>query len=94
MYRKEIWMGLLAFSALAFGLVGSNIAAAQATSNSLGFFEDKSDVGRVTPPGTAAFDAATGAYAIRSAGGDLWANVDEFHFVRKKVSGDVSLPPM
>lgn len=91
MYRKESWTGLLAFSALAFGFVGSSIAAAQATSNSLGIFEDQSDVGSVTPPGTATFAAATGVYTIRSAGGDLWANVDEFHFVWKKVSGDVSL---
>ena len=91
MYRKENVTGLLAFSALAFGLVGSSIAAAQTPSNSLGIFENQSDVGSVTPPGTATFDAATGVYTIRSAGGDLWTNVDEFHFVWKKASGDVSL---
>jgi len=82
---------LTAVSALAFGLMGSEIAAAQTTGNSLGIFENQSDVGSVTPPGTATFDAATGVYTIRSSGEDLWANVDEFHFVWKKVSGDVSL---
>ena len=89
MYRKERRTGLLAFSALAFGFVWSSIAASQTASNSLGIFENQSDVGSVTPPGTATFDAATGLYTIRSAGEDLWANVDEFHFVWKKVSGDV-----
>jgi len=90
-YRKEARTGLLTFSAFAFGFVGSSIAAAQTAGNSLGIFENQSDVGSVTPPGTASFNAATGVYTIRSAGEDLWANVDAFHFVWKKVSGDVSL---
>ena len=97
-YRKERGTGWLAFSALAFafaasafGFLASGIAAAQTASNSLGIFEGQTDVGTVTPPGTATFDAATGVYTIRTAGDDLWANKDEFHFVWKKVSGDVSL---
>lgn len=91
MYRKKRRTGLFTLSAFAFGFVGSGIGAAQTGRNSLGIFENQSDVGSVAPPGTAAFDAATGVYTIRSAGEDLWANVDEFHFVWKKVSGDVSL---
>jgi TolB protein len=82
---------LTVVSALAFGMMGSGIAGAQTTGNSIGIFENQSDVGSVTPPGTGTFDAAAGVYTIRSAGRDLWANVDEFHFVWKKVSGDVSL---
>ena len=62
MHRKKRGTGLLAFSALAFGFVGSSIAAAQTASNSLGIFENQSDVGNVTPPGTATFDSATGVY--------------------------------
>ena len=91
MHWKKRTTGLLAVSVLAIGIAGSCIAAAQTASKSLGIFENHSDVGSVTPPGTATFDAATGVYTIHSAGGDLWANVDEFHFVWKKVSGDVSL---
>ena len=82
---------MLAFFALACGFVGSTIGAAQAAGNSVGIFENQSDVGSVMPPGTATFNAVTGVYTISSAGEDLWANVDEFHFVWKKVSGDVSL---
>ena len=90
-YLKKRGTGLFALSALMFGFVGSCIGTAQTAGNSLGIFENQSDVGSVSPPGTATFDAATGVYTIRSAGEDLWANVDEFHFVWKKVSGDVSL---
>ncbi len=80
-----------AVTALAFGFGGLGIAAAQATGSGLGIFENQSDVGSVAPPGVATFDAATGEYVIRSAGANLWVNVDGFHFVWKKVSGDVSL---
>ena len=58
---------------------------------SLGIFDTQSDVGSVTPPGTATYDAASGIYTIDSAGANLWSTVDGFHFLWKKVAGDVSL---
>ena len=81
---------LTLISTLAFVFIGTEIAVAQASSG-LGIFESQSDVGSVVPPGVATYDAATGVYTIRSAGANLWVNVDAFHFVWKKVSGDVSL---
>jgi Tol biopolymer transport system component len=57
----------------------------------LGIFTGQSDVGTVMPPGTTAFDPKAGTYTISSPGGDLWAAEDDFHFVWKKVSGDISL---
>ena len=80
---------LAAFAAL--GLIGSVVATAQTSGSGIGIFENQSDVGSVVPPGVATFDATTGVYTIRSAGANLWVNVDGFHFVWKKVSGDVSL---
>ena len=80
-----------AASALAVGFIGTGLAFAQTSATSLGIFESQSDVGSVVPPGTATFDAATGVYTLGSAGANLWVNVDAFHFVWKKVSGDVSL---
>jgi TolB protein len=80
-----------AVTALGFGLVGLGIAAAQTAGSGLGIFENQSDVGSVVPPGVATFDSASGVYTVRSAGANLWVNVDAFHFVWKKVSGDVSL---
>jgi TolB protein len=82
---------LAAVSALAFAFTNSRIVAAQAAAQSLGIFENQSDVGSVTPPGVATYDPATGVYNLRSAGANLWERVDAFHFVWKKVSGDVSL---
>jgi TolB protein len=58
-------------------------------SSSLGIFEGQSDVGSVTPPGTAAY--ANGVYTLTAAGANIWSNVDAFHLVWKKVSGDISL---
>jgi hypothetical protein len=78
-------------SALALGFIASSIAFAQAAGSGLGIFQSQSDVGSVVPPGTASFDAATGVYTVRSAGANLWVNVDGFHIVWKRVSGDVSL---
>lgn len=41
--------------------------------------------------GSASYDAATKQYTIRSAGYNIWYNRDEFRFLWKKMSGDVSL---
>lgn len=92
MHRNNRLVGPLAvISALVFAVIASGIAAAQTAGTSLGIFENQSDVGSVAPPGVATFNAASGVYTIRSAGANLWVNVDGFHFVWKKVSGDVSL---
>lgn len=65
--------------------------AAQTSSATLGIFENQSDVGAVSPPGKAAFDAGKGIYTIDAAGANMWSTIDAFHFVWKKASGDVSL---
>jgi len=57
----------------------------------LGMFASQSDVGTVTPPGKLAYDAATRTYTIDSSGANLWVREDDFHFVWKKVAGDVAL---
>ena len=64
---------------------------AQPVPHSLGIFDGQSDVGSVTPSGTAAFDAASNTYTITSAGANLRLSVDGFHFVWKEMSGDLSL---
>ena len=42
-------------------------------------------------PGSARYDAATGQYTINSAGYNIWYTRDEFRYLWKKISGDVSL---
>ena len=57
----------------------------------IGVFAGQSDVGSALVPGSASFDPGTGAYAVRSAGYNVWYNRDEFRFLWKRMSGDVSL---
>lgn len=57
----------------------------------LGIFDGQSDVGTAVVPGSASFDAATGTYTITSAGYNIWYYRDEFRFLWKRMSGDVSL---
>jgi TolB protein len=66
-------------------------AAAKTGAQSLGVFAAQADVGSVAPPGKLEYNPATGVYTIRSAGANLWMKTDAFHFVWKKISGDVSL---
>lgn len=57
----------------------------------IGIFDGQSDVGSAVVPGSASYDPATKAYTIRSAGYNIWYTRDEFRFLWKKMSGDVSL---
>ena len=57
----------------------------------IGIFEGQSDVGSALVPGTARFEAATGKYTIHSAGYNIWYTRDEFRYLWRRMSGDVSL---
>ena len=57
----------------------------------IGVFEGQSDIGGPLVPGSAGYDATTGSYTIHSAGYNIWYQRDEFRFLWKKMSGDVSL---
>jgi hypothetical protein len=57
----------------------------------IGIFDGQSDVGGPVVPGSASYDAATKQYTINSAGYNIWYTRDEFRFLWKKMSGDVSL---
>jgi hypothetical protein len=56
-----------------------------------GLFEGQSDVGGALVAGSASYDATSGRYTINSAGYNIWYTRDEFRFLWKKMSGDVSL---
>ena len=57
----------------------------------IGIFENSTDVGAALAPGSASYDPAARRYRITAAGYNIWYNRDEFHFLWKKMSGDVSL---
>ena len=64
--------------------------AGQAASDSLGIFEGQSDVGSVVPAGTITYSSAANTYTLTAAGANIWSTEDGFHFVWKKLSGDLS----
>jgi hypothetical protein len=57
----------------------------------IGIFEGQSDIGSAVVPGSAAYDGSTQQYTLHSAGYNVWYTRDEFRFLWKKISGDVSL---
>lgn len=57
----------------------------------IGVFEAQSDIGGPLLPGSSSYDAATGRYTINSASYNIWYTRDEFRYLWKKCSGDVSL---
>ena len=57
----------------------------------IGIFDGQSDVGSALIPGSASYNPGTRQYTINSAGYNVWYQRDEFQFLWKKMSGDVSL---
>lgn len=57
----------------------------------VGILEGESGVGSPARPGKSVFNAADSSYTISGGGSNMWFSADAFHFVWKKVSGDVSL---
>jgi hypothetical protein len=57
----------------------------------VGIFDGESDIGSAVVPGSAHYDSSTMQYTINSAGYNVWYSRDEFRFVWKRLSGDVSL---
>ena len=66
-------------------------APVRAAEAQLGDFEAQVDVGKVEPAGSAEFDQAAGQYRIKSSGENIWAKHDDFHFVYRKASNDMSM---
>jgi len=65
--------------------------ASVTTDGKIGQFDAQTDVGGPMVPGSASYDASAKTYTINSAGYNIWYQRDEFHYLWKKMSGDVSL---
>ncbi len=70
----------------AFALPASSLHAQK-----IGIFGGQQDVGSVLHAGSAEYDAAHNTYTVTGSGENMWFAVDDFHYVWKKVSGDVAL---
>lgn len=57
----------------------------------IGIFDGQADVGSALVPGSATFNPTNDQYTINSAGYNVWYSRDEFRFLWKKMSGDISL---
>jgi hypothetical protein len=57
----------------------------------VGIFDGQTDVGSAIIPGSASYNAGTKQYLLNSAGYNIWYQRDEFQYLWKKMSGDVSL---
>src|SRR3712207_4066523 len=68
------------------------LARAGSAAEGLGRFESSGDVGTVLHPGSAKFDAASGAYTVAGSGENMWGAADAFHFVWRRVpAGETDL---
>ncbi|MEJ7587173.1 MAG: biopolymer transporter TolR, partial [Ferruginibacter sp.] len=54
----------------------------------MGVFEHHEDVGNPVKSGSAAYNPQTQEYTMEGAGENMWANLDQFHFLWKKIKGD------
>ena len=82
-------VALLALSWCSLADLGSPSLWASAAPT--GVFESHADVGSVLRPGTLEYDAAKGTYTVAGSGENMWSTADAFHFVWKKVAGDVTV---
>ena len=88
--RMNFHMRLQASLALALFLPALALFA-QTSPAPLGIFDGHTDIGAILHPGSAAFDPATQTYTITGSGDDMWTAEDDFHFLWKKMSGDVAI---
>lgn len=65
--------------------------AARTDNARAGLFKGQSDVGAALVPGSSVYNPATKQYTIISAGYNVWYTRDEFRYLWKKMSGDISL---
>jgi lipoprotein NlpI len=57
----------------------------------VGIFENYTDIGKPSNAGSVVYDAKRQTYLVTGGGKNMWFEHDHFHFVWKKMSGDVSL---
>jgi Tol biopolymer transport system component len=56
-----------------------------------GIFEGSSDIGPVKHLGKVSYNPQTETYSIQGSGTNMWFNQDEFHFLWKKLKGNIIL---
>jgi TolB protein len=66
------------------------LTLALSAASRVGTFDDHADAGVTPRAGSAEFDVAASEYRITGGGANIWGAADAFHYVWKRVSGDVT----
>src|SRR6516225_4952705 len=90
--RMPLWISLLAFAIRSpLGLSRSIAVENKAPAGPFGIFEGHNDIGAVIRPGKLDVEPAKQTYTINGSGENMWSTADAFHFVWKRMSGDIAL---
>src|SRR5205085_8952735 len=57
----------------------------------VGLFETRTDVGKPARAGAVEYNAERKTYLVTGGGKNMWGQEDAFHFVWKRMSGDIAL---
>ena len=68
-----------------------NAGSTSAQEATLGLFEEHADLGTVQKAGSVEYDPGQRTYVVAGGGENMWATTDAFHYVWKRMSGDLSL---
>jgi TolB protein len=86
-------IGFLALGVLLLPAVRRSENARAADPAAVGLFTDHADIGKVSTlgAGSVEFDLKEKTYTVSGGGENMWAAADHFHYVYKKVSGDINI---
>ena len=78
---KKIFLSFI----LCLGVIASK------AQNTVGIFENHTDIGPVMTKGTAIYDNSAKVYTLTGSGENIWFKKDELHLAYKKIKGDFIL---
>jgi TolB protein len=70
---------------------GTAVACGQTSQQDLGQFQGQGDYGTILLPGSGHYDVSRDSYTVSGSGANLWFGIDDFHYIWRKMSGDVAL---
>jgi TolB protein len=79
------------FRLLICSLFAVSLFNLNANAQTIGIFDDQSDIGPVKHKGSATYSNDLQQYHLEGSGTNIWGTHDEFHFVWKKMKGDFIL---
>jgi TolB protein len=85
--RHSSWLRV----ATLFLFIAASATQTSGDAQRIGAFEDQPDVGVTPKSGSATYDSKSREYSVTGGGANMWGTADAFHFVWKRVSGDVTL---